>query len=102
MSRHRGGAEGPPPEAYSRVTNAERFAPLRVVAAELLDELELKFDVERAQGYGLDSELEEGWEPAQPPVTLVPRDVRAAPLVVESRRSRSNFDLFRFSSHLSI
>jgi len=82
MSRHRWGAEGPPLEAYSRVTNAERFAPLHVVAAELLDELELKFDVERAQGYGLDSELEEGWKPARPPVTLVPRDVRAGPLVV--------------------
>jgi hypothetical protein len=82
MNRHRWGAEGPPLEAYSRVTNPERFASLHDVAAELLDRLELEFDVERTAGHGLDSELEEGCKLARPSVTLVPRDVSAAPIVV--------------------
>ena len=76
------GAEGPPLEAYSRVTNPERFASLHDVAAELLDRLEIEFDAERAEGYGLDPELEEGYKLARPSVTLVPRDVGAAPIVV--------------------
>jgi hypothetical protein len=82
MNGHRWGAEGPPLEAYSRVTNPERFASLHDVAAELLDQLELEFDAERADGYGLDPELEEGCKLARPSVTLVPRDVGAAPIVV--------------------
>jgi hypothetical protein len=72
MNGHRWGAEGPPREAYSRVTNPERFAPLHDVAAELLDRLELEFDAERTEGYGLDPELEEGCKLARPSVTLVP------------------------------
>jgi len=82
MNGHRWGAEGPPLEAYSRVTNPDRFASLHDVAAELLDRLELEFDAERAEGYGLDPELEEGCKLARPSVTLVPRDVGAAPIVV--------------------
>ena len=82
MNGDRWGAEGPPLEAYSRVTNPERFASLHDVAAELLDRLELEFDAERAEGYGLDPELEEGYKLAHPSVTLVPRDVGAAPIVV--------------------
>ena len=76
------GAEGPPLEAYSRVTNPERFASLHDVAAELLDRLELEFEAKRAEGYGLDLELEEGFKLARPSVTLVPRDVDAAPIAV--------------------
>ena len=82
MNGHRWGAEGPPLEAYSRVTNPERFASLHHVAAELLDRLEQEFDAERAEGYGLDPELEEGCKLARPSVALVPRDIGAAPIVV--------------------
>ena len=82
MNGHRWGAEGPPPEAYSRVTNPERFAPLHVVAAEFLRRLELEFDATSSEGYGLDRELEEGCPPARPTVGIVPRDVGAAPVVV--------------------
>lgn len=82
MNGHRWGAEGPPLEAYSRVTNPERFASLHDVAAEVLDRLEKEFDVERTEGYGLDSELEESCKLARPSVTLVPRDVGAGPIVV--------------------
>ena len=66
-------------EAYSRVTNPERFASLHDVAAELLDRLELEFDAERAEGYGLDPELEEGCKLARPSVRLVPRERRCRP-----------------------
>jgi hypothetical protein len=82
MNGDRWGAEGPPLEAYSRVTNQERFASLHDVAAELLDRLEIEFDAERAEGYGLDPELEEGYKLARPSVALVPRDIGAAPIVV--------------------
>jgi len=82
MSGNRWGAEGPPPEAYSRVTDPERFASLHRVAAELLDRLEREFDAERAEGYGLDPKLEHGVALTRPSVTLVPRDAGAAPIVV--------------------
>jgi hypothetical protein len=48
----------------------------------LLDRLELEFDAERAEGYGLDPELEQGFKLARPSVSLVPRDAGAAPIVV--------------------
>jgi hypothetical protein len=82
MNGNRWGAEGPPLEAYSRVTDPERFASLHRVAAELLDRLEREFDAERAEGYGLDPELEQSVKLARPCVTLVPRDAGAAPIVV--------------------
>jgi len=82
MGGNRWGAEGPPLEAYSRVTDPERFASLHQVAAELLDRLEREFEAERAEGYGLDPELEQGVKLARPSVSLVPRDAGAAPIVV--------------------
>jgi hypothetical protein len=76
------GPEGPPDEeAYSRVTNPERFAPLHDIAAGLLNRLEATFDVERAEGYGLDPELE-SVELARPSTRLIPRNPGAAPIVV--------------------
>ncbi len=72
----------PPPEAYSRVTNPERFAPLHEIAAKLLNRLERDFDVERAEGYGLDLELEQRYHLARPTVSLLPHDPGAAPLVL--------------------
>jgi hypothetical protein len=82
MIGNRWGAEGPPLEAYSRVTDPERFGSLHRVAEELLDRLEREFDTERAEGYGLDPELEQGIKVARPSATLVPRDAGAAPIVV--------------------
>ena len=82
MNGHRWGAEGPPPEAYSRVTNPGRFLSLHDAAPQFLDRLELEFDTERAEGYGLDPGLEEGFQLARPSVALAPRDAGAAPMVV--------------------
>ena len=65
MNGHRWGAAGPPLEAYSRVTNPERFACLHNTAAELLDRLEREFAAEREEAYGLDPELEEGCNPSR-------------------------------------
>jgi hypothetical protein len=77
----RWGPEGPPPEAYSRVTNPERFRPLHGVALTLLEQLHASFNVERVEGYGLDNELEVG-DLARPGVRLTPNDSNAAPLTI--------------------
>ena len=81
MRGDRWGIEGPPDEAYSRVTNPERFRPLHAAATELLDRLEREFAVERLEGPDADDEL--GRESlARPRIRLVPHDPQAAPIVV--------------------
>ena len=81
MSWSRWGTEDPPDEAYSRVTNPERFQPLHDAATELLDRLEREFAVERVEG--LDADDERGRESlARHPIKLVPQDPQAAPIVV--------------------
>ena len=74
-------SEGPPLEAYSRVTNPERFRPLHGVALTLLEQLHASFNAERVEGYGLDSELESG-ALSRPSVRLIPDDPKAAPLTI--------------------
>ena len=77
MSRgSRWGPEGPPEEAYSRVTDAERFRPLHGAMREIIGRLENEFEVEREDGYGLDEELERGLELAGPSFTLNPKNGR--------------------------
>ena len=75
------GVEGPPEEAYSRVTNPERFQPLHDAATELLDRLEREFAVERLEGHGKDDELSRE-SLARPLIRLVPHDSQAAPIVM--------------------
>ena len=78
----RWGPEGPPDEAYSRVTDAERFRPLHSAMLEIIDRLENDYEVERAEGYGLDDELEKRLDLARPSVRISPRDPDAAPIGV--------------------
>jgi len=78
---NRWGPEGPPPEAYSRVSDPERFRPLHNVALRLVEQLETAFNLERLEGYGLDRELEVG-NLAHPSVRLTPQDPKAAPLTI--------------------
>jgi hypothetical protein len=78
---NRWGSEGPPPEAYSRVTNPGRFRPLHDIALTLLGQLHASFDVRRIEGYGLDGELEVG-DLARPSIRLIPGDSEAAPLTL--------------------
>ena len=80
--RRRWGPEGPPEDAYSRVTNPERFRPLHPTMLEIIGRLENGFEVERTEGYGLDEELERGFGLARPCVRLSPRDPDAAPIAV--------------------
>ena len=82
MSRDTWGPEGPPDEAYSRVTNPERFQPLHEAALRLLDRLRADFDVEMTEGYDL-SVLSIGKDRlARPSITLSPNDSGCAPITV--------------------
>ncbi len=78
--RSRWGPAGPPAEAYSRVTNPERFRSLHTAMREIIVRLERDFEVERTEGYGFDEELEKGLKLAGPSVRLTPRDPDAAPI----------------------
>jgi hypothetical protein len=75
------GPEGPPPEAYSRVTDASRFQPLHNAALDLLRNLQSVFDAEWAEALGIDPELERA-ELARPTVKLEPAQSTSAPIVV--------------------
>ena len=72
----------PPLEAYSRVTDAERFRPLHSTVLEMVLGLEATYDVERVEGYGLDEELEESFSLARPSIRLSPKDPDAAPVAI--------------------
>ena len=84
MRGDRWGINKPPEEAYSRVTNPERFLPLHAAATELVDRMEREYAVERLAGH------DSGDEPgrvrlARSPirlVRLVPHDPQAAPIKV--------------------
>ena len=81
MSGNKWGLAGPPPEAYSRVTDPGRFQPLHPVALSILERLEAQFDVGRVEGFGLDEEMEKV-DLARPIIKLTPVDTSAAPIVV--------------------
>ena len=70
------------PEAYSRVTNPERFEVLHSTMLAILDRLEADFDVRREEGHGLDEELERKFDLARPSIRLTPADPEAAPVTV--------------------
>ena len=71
----------PPEEAYSRVTEPERFQPLHPWALELLAQLVADFEVECAEWDGPDGELERT-QLARPLVRLTPEGANRAPIVV--------------------
>ena len=71
------GPEGPPPEAYERITDPERFRGLHQAARTLLDDLEARYEVDRE--YFLDHTRPSGPEPGE---RLVPHAPGASPLAV--------------------
>src|SRR5687768_16113986 len=81
MNGYKWGPTGPPREAYSRVTDPDRFEPLHGAALKLLERLQKQFDVERVEGYGLDPDLERV-DLARPSIKLTPASSAAAPIVV--------------------
>ena len=66
------GGEGPPYEAYSRVTEPERFRPLHGWTLEAVKRLQAEYDVALEEGKGIDSELERS-SLARPTLKLTPR-----------------------------
>ena len=73
--------EGPPPEAYSRITNPERFEPLHRVAMDQAERLQREFDIERVDGFGLDQDLERA-DLARASIKLTPADSTAASILI--------------------
>lgn len=80
--------DGPPPEAYGRVTNPERFAPLHTVADGIVDELTSTHNVVAEQLRPSDAHDGEGhiadllrWDRTERAVRLDPGGA-AAPLVI--------------------
>jgi hypothetical protein len=78
---NRWGNAGPPDEAYSRVTQPERFAPLHALALNRADELAARFEVAVQEGFGIDPELESVGV-ARPTVSLTPANPAEAPLTI--------------------
>ena len=72
---------GPPPEAYSRITNPERFELLHRVAMDQAERLKQRFDVERVDGFGLDPDLEMAGL-ARPSIKLIPADSTGASILI--------------------
>lgn len=81
MGRFNWGPEGPPYEAYSRVTEPERFLPLVDWTLDLLSRLEAMYDVSREENYRLDAELER-IPPTRPTIRLRPGRDSSAPITV--------------------
>lgn len=73
--------DGPLEEAYGRVTNPERYAPVLTAARSLLDRLERDHAVVRTEGRDVDAELVDPSD-AHSVVRLQPLDGRAAPLTI--------------------
>ena len=73
------GLGGPPPEAYSRITNPERFQPIHQFTDGLLERLLGAFNIEVIEGADLDPDLEGGGT-IRSPIQLVPRNSGAAPI----------------------
>lgn len=78
----RWGIAGPPPEAYSRVTNPERFLPLHGFALELVDQLRRDYEVTERSTFELIPGVMRPFEHALPPVTLTPTRADAAPIAI--------------------
>jgi hypothetical protein len=72
---------GPPPEAYGRVTDPERYRGLHGVADNLLTSLQSQYEVDRAEGLDVDTRLARG-VPVERCVRLVPSAGDGAPLTI--------------------
>lgn len=75
-------AGDPPDEAYSRVTNPERFRALHEAALRLIERLVADFDVEVEEGYDLPFPRIDKFELDLPSVRLTPIDSDCAPIFV--------------------
>ncbi len=74
------------PDAYSRVTNPERFRALILHALAVFDHLRVTFDVTQRASFEPLPVLLAPFEQARPPITLVPAAPDAAPLGIAFTR----------------
>jgi Family of unknown function (DUF6226) len=70
------------PEAYSRVTNPERFRPLHELALALVSRLRGSYELAEREAFDLVPGLMQPFEHARPPVTLTPAASDAAPIAI--------------------
>ena len=73
--------EGPPDDAYSRVTEPERFAPLHGWALEAVARLQTEYEVTLDEGGVTDAYLER-YPLARPLMKLTPKQDSAAPITI--------------------
>ena len=81
MGRFNWGKEGPPDEAYSRVTEPERFAPLHEWALEAVSRLQREYEVTLDEAGVTDAELERS-PPSRPLMKLTPIRDSSAPITI--------------------
>lgn len=81
MSRSR--SVTPDPDAYSRVSNPERFQPLIEFVIDRFGELHRTFDVAQSEAFAMGSADElQPFVASRSPITLTPRSTASAPLAV--------------------
>ena len=81
MGRFNWGPEGPPEDAYSRVTEPERFMPLHAWALEAVALLNTSYEVALEEGIGMDAELER--RPlSRPTLKVAPLQDSCAPITI--------------------
>ena len=73
--------DGPPEEAYSRVTEPERFGPLHDWALATVARLQRDYDVDRAEGENMDPYLERS-PLSRPTIKLTPVQDSGAPITI--------------------
>ena len=81
MGRFNWGMEGPPDDAYSRVTEPERFAPLHGWALEAVARLQTKYEVTLDEDGVTDAYLERS-PLSRPLMKLTPKQDSAAPITI--------------------
>ena len=81
MGRFNWGSEGPPDDAYSRVTEPERFKPLHDWALEAVARLQANYEVTLEEGEGFDTELER-FPLSRPTIKLTPLQGSCAPITI--------------------
>ena len=81
MGRFNWGREGPPDDAYSRVTEPERFTPLHGWALEAVACLQTEYEVTLDEGGVTDAELERS-PLSRPLMKLIPIQDSSAPITI--------------------
>lgn len=74
--------ETPLPDAYTRVTNPERFLPLHDLAVDTMSRLGRDYDVIETSAFDLMPGIMGPFEYARPPMTLTPSSSKEAPVSI--------------------